>query len=367
MITVNRIDLKNALTIVKNAISKSSPQAVMRCVNISVSDLDFTLTGANSTMVIRTSIAKNAYTKSKNMDLLIDAEYLASILAKTDDDEVTIQLEGNIIFLKCGNASFKLNTQNIADYPEFDLSYWDLQPIEFTTDKFNYLVNNTVFAVSGQAGRPVLYGVNLLGGDSIVATATDSYRLSRIECPVSSEPFNVVVPADSLKIINKLAAKEEKLNLYVADKFILIVTDSMVCRTLLIDGKYPDTNRLIPSDFEGGFTINRKSLLGSIDRGAIFKADNNIPIFTLTPENDKIVLTTKSSEYGDFREEIDIVPHGNIPTLSFSGIYMLDALKALSDDSISIDFTGELSPFVLHNSETNMETVELLLPVRTYN
>ena len=136
----------------------------------------------------------------------------------------------------------------------------------------------------------------------------------------------------------------------------------------LLDGGYPETERLIPKEFGYTMVINRRALISAIDRTSFIKTDNMSIIRLQINNKDDIAVMNKSQEIGESREELFASSYEGEPLdISFSGNYVMDAAKALSSDEIMIRFTGEMKPFVLTDADENSTVLQLVLPVRTYN
>lgn len=368
MITVNKDAFKNAVNILKLVVKPTSPQLVLRGVLLNVSDSCFTLTGCSGDVSIVTQLNKDDYKTDQSAKLLVGVDYLDSILQKVDGDQVKITIEGYKAQLSCGSAKFKLNGMNPNDYPLIDFTDWDLPAFDLNNAEFLSYVNKTIFAVANKNNRPVLAGVNFTQQDgNLFVTATDGYRLSTLSSIRDMTDFNVTVPADSLKVISKVLPNDanQSFRLAIDNTKIILTSDNTTILSRLCDGTYPKVENLIPSDFNTTITVNRKDLIAAINRGSIFKTDR-IPVFKMRIDESHLILTSQSTEYGDFYEDLPISSDGSFET-TVSGIYMMDALKALDGDIVSIKFVGDLKPFIIQDVEPASNQIELLLPIRTYN
>ena len=135
----------------------------------------------------------------------------------------------------------------------------------------------------------------------------------------------------------------------------------------LLDGTFPETERLIPTEFSRELLINRRSLISALDRSSFIKTDN-MAIIRCKISGNEVILTNKSQEIGEAHEELIAENYTGEPLdISFSGTYVEDAAKALSSENILIKFTGEMKPFILVNEGDDDSLLQLVLPVRTYN
>src|SRR5699024_2943934 len=233
------------------------------------------------------------------------------------------------------------------------------------------LIHQTTFAVSTMETRPILTGVNISLGDSVLNfTATDSHRLASREIPLETDVTlsNIVIPGKSLNELNKiLDDKEEKVEISLTNNLILFRTKNLYFLSRLLDGKYPETSRLIPEDSKTVLHINTRELIQTIDRASLLaKAELNNVVKLTTKEGNVIEITSNSPEIGEVAEDISIQSiEGEELKISFSAKYMIDALRAIESDEVTIAFTGAMRPFIIRPANGD-QVLQLILPVRTY-
>ena len=150
------------------------------------------------------------------------------------------------------------------------------------------------------------------------------------------------------------------------DKKIQFSNDKVMLQSTLLEGDFPDTNRLIPNDFTRTMLINRTVLLDALDRAAFIKTDNISTMNLQMTGADDISLSNRSQEIGEFHEVLNAVSYEGDPLdISFSGQYMMDALRIFKGENVKISFTGVMKPFII-TEEDDSSVIELILPVRTY-
>ena len=134
----------------------------------------------------------------------------------------------------------------------------------------------------------------------------------------------------------------------------------------LLSGNYPETSRLIPTEFNHVLTFSRQTMLDSFKRGMFLKSDG-YSIFKLHLSEDECIISSKSSGVGEFRDELeDSKFEGSPLDISVNGQYIVDALKAFDGDTVICKFVGDMKPFIFVDPD-NDSILELSLPVRTYN
>ena len=140
-------------------------------------------------------------------------------------------------------------------------------------------------------------------------------------------------------------------------------------QTRLLEGKYPDTSRIVPTDFPVVIPFNKEELLAAVERVSLLSPrdkETNYNIIKLTLRPDHVVeISSTNPEVGDALEEI--TPNGRVVgtsmQIAFSSRYLIEALKSFASSDITISFAGEVRPFVIHGP-LDIDLLHLILPVR---
>ncbi len=368
---INKNVLSNALSIVSHAVFSNSPQPALRGIKVEAKNDTLIITGSDSDISIQKTIHKNddnSLVISEEGSILIESKYLLDIVKKIDSESVQVEIiDGSLTRFSGNSAVFKINGMNSYDYPTIDFSM-PSDFIEMEQSSLTEVIEETSFAASIKETRPVLTGVNFkLENHSLIVTATDSYRLAKKVINLDSDlSFNITIPSKSLnEVKSTMLNGNGTIKISQNDKKVQFVIDDMILQSRLLDGGYPETDRLIPNEFSYKLVMNRQDLIKAIDRTTFIKNDN-MTINKLQCSTDEIVLTNKSQEIGESREVLNGSWSGEPLNISFSGNYVMDAAKVLKGDQITIEFTGEMKPFVLKNMDDE-NVIQLVLPVRTYN
>lgn len=375
--TIQRNSLMAAVQNVMKAISPRAVIPILSGMKIEANEEGITLTGSDSDISIESFIPAedNGKVNVENIQpgsIVLQARYFPEIVRKLPDDTVDFEVDENLqIKIVSGTAEFNLVGQSAEEYPnlpklEAETSF--KMPIPLIND----MIKQTVFAVSTMETRPILTGVHMkLENNVLTFTATDSHRLAMRKTKIEDtevEFHNVVVPGKSLSELSKiLDDAEEYLEVNVTDNQILFRTKYLSFLSRLLDGNYPETERLIPQDSKTKIQVNTKNLLHTIDRASLLaREDRNNVVRLSTTGNAVVEISSNSPEIGNVHEEIVVESvEGEELTISFSSRYMIEALRAIEYEEITIDFTGAMRPFILVPTEDD-SILQLILPVRTY-
>lgn len=369
--SITKNSFSDALSIVSHAVSSSSPQPALRGILIQAEGDALSLTGSDSDISIKKILHKdddNQLNIVEDGSILIESRYLLDIVKKIDAEIISVEIiDGSLTKFSGSSAVFKINGMNAYDYPGIDFTK-PADSLKMESSLLNDIIDETSFAASVKETRPVLTGVNFkLENKVLSCTATDSFRLAKKTLSFDSDAsFHVTIPSRSLnEVRSTMLEKAEQIEIALDDKKAQFINEDMILQTRLLDGTYPETDRLIPTEFSYKLTIDRNDLIRAIDR-TIFIKNDNMAVDRLQCSENEVVLTNKSQEIGESRESLAAKFEGEPLDISFSGNYVMDAAKALKGQTVVIQFTGEMKPFILTN-EDDHTIIQLVLPVRTYN
>lgn len=363
---IKRLALLNALAKVSRAVSMKSPLPVLTGIKFELKDNELILTGSDSDITIQTSISDDIEIIEKGA-VVLSSRYILEIIKKIDSEFVHIFImDGTLTRIEGANSRFDLNGTSYIDYPRIDLSKNGVH-LQMKSIDLKEAIEQTSFATSEKETRPVLTGVNFKAKNHVLeCIATDSYRLAKRNLNIDSDvSFNIIIPKKSLIEISRIIEKDEMIDLYVSDRKVLFIFDSVLIQTRLIDGSYPDTSRLIPNEFDYSMSVDSTSLLNSIDRASLLSNEQS-NIIKLSMNEDTVMLSSYSQEIGSVEENLSRAFFKGEPLhISFSAKYLTDAIKSINGNKVRVLFTGEMRPFIIKDFERE-DIVQLVLPVRTY-
>lgn len=369
---INKTDLIKGLNIVGPAIISNPKNPLMTNVLIEATPNALILTGTNGDSSIQCTIPADdmtGYVCVQEGEILVPGTYFTESIKTANKESLEILTDGSMCRIKTGKGGMKLNSVDVNQFP--DVSF-ETTGTTFSMKKneLSDIINKTVFATSTQVSRPVLTGVNFkIDAGTLVCTATDSYRLSRaIQLIPFEDGINVTIPSKSLQILNKvmLTNSEDDVVITLDSRFAMFKDDSTIIRLSLLSGSYPETSRLIPTDFNHILTFNRKTMIDTFKRGMFLKSDG-YSIFKLHLSENECTISSKSSGVGEFRDELeDSKFEGSPLDISVNGEYIIDALKAFDGETVVCKFVGDMKPFIFIDPD-NDSILELTLPVKTYN
>ena len=371
-ISISKNEFYAAIQTAGHAISQNSPLPSLRGIKIEAVNDQLQITGSNADISIYITMKKdekNNLTILEEGAILIDARYLNDIVRKLDSDVINIEvIDGALTKFTGVSATFKINGMRPDDYPSIDFS----QPanvIEMSAADLTQTIDQTAFAASVKETRPIFTGVNVTLRDKCLTfTSTDTFRMAKKRMEMVSDcSFNVTIPAKSLNEVKSTVLLNENGNIKIAlnDKKAQFVSENVLFQTRLLDGKYPDTENIVPKAFNRFLVMNRMDLIRAIDRTTFIKNDN-VSVDRLQCSADEVVLTNKNQEIGESYEQLAADYTGEPLDISFTAVYVMDAAKAIPDMQVKISFVEEMKQFILTSPE-NDDVLQLVMPVKTFN
>lgn len=371
-LTISKNALYNALNTVSHSVSSNSPQPVLRGIKITADENKLSLIGSDADISILKTISSDEENKLNVLEtgsVLIEAKYLTEIVRKLDSELIELEtIDGALTKFSGSSAIFKINGMKPEDYPNIDFRSNGSQII-LSKDVLLSIIEKTAFAASNKDTRPVLTGVNFnLENQLLKCTATDSFRLAKKTIKYEhDDSFNITIPAKTMFEIKNsmLSDNDGEISIYQNGKKVQFISDDMIVQSRLLDGEYPETDRLIPREFPYTLTIDREDLIHAIDR-TVFIKNENMAINRLQCSAEEIVITNRSQEIGESHEILFGEYLGEPLDISFSADYVISAAKYIGGKNLKICFSGQMKPFVILNPEDD-SVLQLVLPVRTYN
>ena len=373
--SINKSLFLQALNATKRAISTKNAIPVLSTIKIEVQNSNITLTGSNGQISIENTIP----TSNENAGLLItstgavllEANFFINIVSSLPDVTLDFEeIEHHQIVLTSGKSEITLKGKDVDLYPRLQEMATE-NPLVLETKLLKSIIAETAFAASLQESRPILTGVHMVLSDhkDFKAVATDSHRMSQRKLTLenTSNDFNVVIPSKSLREFAAVFTDDiETVEVFFSDSQMLFRSDYISFYTRLLEGKYPDTDRLLTNAFETEVTFNTNALRSAMERAHLISNATQNGTVKLEIANNSVSAHVNSPEVGKVNEELDTIDQsGNDLTISFNPTYLIEALKALKSETVVIRFISPVRPFTLMPGDDAENFIQLITPVRT--
>lgn len=325
---------------------------------------DLTLTGYNLETGISVSVDAEI---SEPGSAVFPAKLIGDIVRKLPDETVTVKVdEGYHVKILSGISSFSIMASSADDYPNLPDVEYDRE-IAVPQSVLKDMISGTIFSVSENQARPIQTGCKFeIAGDEMTVVAVDGYRLAlrreKIDNPDGRE-LSFVAPAPGLREVEKLLGDEEEdayFTLGTRHIQFRVGTATLICR--LLEGEFIDWRRVVPTDNPVKLAVNVKEITQSIERVSLIVSEKlKSPVRCTFGTNEAAFRTSNS--IGNAYDECAVAGEGGDLEIGFNCKYLLEALRAVPAEEISLEMKTNLSPAVMNPCEGNRFTY-MVLPVR---
>ena len=323
------------------------------------------LIASNGNLSIKHIIKDNSIIKVFESGKVLVNSYIFRNIIKKQSDEIDLSVEGKTLKIYSNKTKADVQLFNIRDYPSIS---FDIEGEEIVVDglALNKVINNVSFASAENDARIILNGVNLKSSKGkMILTATDSFRLATETLNIESQnEFDVTIISKNLKnFIPRDISGMIKIN--VDDYKIITKNKNTTIVSKIIDGIFPDTKPLIPTEFKFMLSMESRDLKEIIDKVTVLSDESNIPIL-LTIKKEELKIESKRREMGKI--EVKYQKHAWSGEEEFSIVvssqFLKDAITKFKG-KIAIAFNGPFQPIVI-KGVSNENLIQLVLPQRTY-
>ncbi|MDX2144322.1 MAG: DNA polymerase III subunit beta [Rhodospirillaceae bacterium] len=284
--------------------------------------------------------------------------------------EMTTAADGGHITLAAGRSRFTLACLPVEDFPAMaggDFSH----SFKLAAADLRGLIDRSRFAISTEETRYYLNGIYLHAAKSdgvavLRAVATDGHRLARVELPLPEGAAGmpgVIVPRKTVGELRKLIEESDAdVSISLSDAKIRFGFDNAVLTSKLIDGTFPDYERVIPAGNDKTLEINRKDMFDAVDRVSAISSEKSRSI-KMSCEKGMVTLSASSPEAGSATEEVEASYGAGQLEIGFNSRYLLDILQQIEGDAARFVMADAASPTVIRDVADG-SAVYVLMPMR---
>lgn len=376
--TINRNQFINQINNVQRAISSKTTIPILTGMKLVATQQGLIVTGSNVDISVQNLIAQDNEDNELEIAslgaIVLPARFFNEIIKKLPGEKFTLGIiENNQTLITSGNSEFTLNGLDANNYPHLP-EVENNDQLNIAAEILHQLVNETVFSASTQENRPILTGLHLkITGNELLAVATDSHRLAQRKVTINNQSqnnYDIVIPAKSLvELVRSFRDSEQDVKISISENQILFEFSQTLFYSRLLEGNYPATDRLIPQESSTQLEFEAKTLLDSVERASLLAhaGRNNVVRLVIENATKKATIYGNSPEVGTVEEDLQPLSlTGEDLEIAFNPDYLKDALRALGDTRIRLEFTAPLHPFTLKPTSGVENFIQLITPVRTF-
>lgn len=355
-------DLANSVSIVMKAVPSKTTMPILECILIDASYNQIKLTSNDMELGIETIVEGEVIEKGK---IALDAKILSDIVRKLPNSTVTIETNENYVAtITCEKAKFDIPGKagdDFATLPNIDRK----STITISQFSLRELIRQTIFSIAVNENNKLMTGELFeVRSNKLRVVSLDGHRIAirslelKEECP----DMKVVVPGKTLNEVSKILSGEmdEMVQIHFADNYMLFEFNNTLVLSRLIDGEYFRIDQMLSSDYETKIVINRHELQSCIDRATLLVREADKMPVILNINEGQLQLAIDSS-IGSMNESMDIEKTGKDIMIGFNPKFLLDALRVIDDESVSIYFVNAKAPCFIRDDAGNY--IYLILPV----
>jgi DNA polymerase-3 subunit beta len=363
----DRDALVDALSLITGVVATRTPTPALQCVRLSGQDGRLTL--AATDMEVSLTLTIDRVDVETDGEVLIPADKLSQIARSCSDSTLTIFADDDALQIRSSDSRFKVFGFPISEAPEV-LVFEDIQP-DFTIEGsvFKVVMERTTFAAATDHSRYAINGVNLEVQDgSLRLVATNGHRLALAtgNCSEQKGTHNCIVPTKAMTLLKRLLQEDGgTVSVKIDDgRVIFHVDNGAGCASTLtsnlVEGAFPPFEDVIPKDLDRKAVVNTQALHGAIRRAHLMTNEESRGV-RLVFDGDCLQITSRAPETGEAEIEVPIESFtGDKLEIAFNPVYIMDALKVISEESVTIELKRSEKPGLIRSGN---DFVYIIMPV----
>jgi len=372
-------DLNTNLSLVSRAVSSRPTHPILGNVLFVADDKSgrVSLTAFDLSLGIHTSFSAEI---NEGGTLTLPAKQLNDIVSRLPEGEITIAVEeeeeeNTPATLTYSSGRFQIRGMSATEFPELP-SAEEGDGILLPVSALSEGLKGTLFAASTDETKQVLAGVHLTGSqDGLEFAATDGHRLAVVETAIEesearsqkSEEFSATIPAKALRELERMVGmgkENDSVVLHVDESQTIFELGERRLTSRKLDGAYPAYEQLIPRQFSRTVTVERKRLIGSLERVAVLADQKNYLVkFAIDSSQEQLFLSVESQELGSAKESMSADITGDSLEVAFNIKYLMDGLKAIPSSDIQMKLNEGNQP-VIFTPLGGLKMTYLVMPVQ---
>jgi len=368
-LSIERAALLRSLNHVQSVVERRNTIPILSNVLIKAENSALTLTTTDMDLEINESVAATVATPGATTAPAHTLHDIVRKLPDGSDVELELNAEGTQMTVKAGRSQFKLSCLPTGDFPE--LGTGEL-PTQFSVPAADLraIIDRTKFAMSTEETRYYLNGIYLheAGNEGVPvlrAVATDGHRLARFEMPLPEGATgmpDVIIPRKAIGELRKLVDEAaDTIQINLSESKVQFAFDHIVLTSKLIDGTFPDYNRVIPEGNDKIVEVDPKMFTGAIDRVSTI-SDGKSRALKIALQGKQMTLSASSAESGSATEELEVNGDTDLE-IGFNAKYLLDITSQISGEGCRLTLADPASPTIIQDNG-DPSALYVLMPLR---
>jgi DNA polymerase-3 subunit beta len=361
-LTATREDLLAPLQSVIGVVERRQTMPVLANVLLAARDNRLAITGTDLEVEL---VAATKVSLEQPGDVTVPGRKLLDIFrALPEGVSVTLSTEGERVIVRAGRSRFTLSTLPAGEFPVVE-EINAAQVLSLAQGEFRRLIDKTHFSMAQQDVRYYLNGLLLETQDTTLrAVATDGHRLALSEMTLSApaKAGQVIVPRKGVLELQRILGTEGTVELAIGTNHVRAQIGDIRFSSKLIDGRFPEYGRVIPSSPPKQVQADRELLRNALQRTAILSNEKYRGI-RLGVRTDLLTIQAHNPEQEEAEDQVEVVYAGDEVEIGFNVNYLLDALSAIEGDKVEIGLSDSNSSCLIHAPGLT-QTRYVVMPMR---
>ncbi len=377
-------NLKRGLTTVNRAVATKSPLPVLSNVLLATDNGRLKLAATDLEVGITSWIGANVEEEGA---VTVPSRLFNDVISNLPNDKVTLTLDARTqsVKIECGRFTSNVKGIEAEDFPPIPTGD-DFEPtFKMPPEVLRQSIEQVAFAASTDESRPVLTGVLIRPGtdttsgeQTIIFAAADGYRLATRTLTMEEKVWQIpsgdlqdfIVPARALSELARILGDTETevvVTVTPGGGQVLFHTEKTELVSRLIEGKFPDFERIIPPEYSTRSVLDTQELTKAVKLASFFaSANQNFIKLTMEPGDDvapgRLVISANAAELGDNTGELDAIVHGEGGAIAMNVKFLTEALAAMGTSQIALETQTAQNPGVF-KPVGNEEYVHVIMPM----
>jgi DNA polymerase III subunit beta len=363
-IVTNREELLKPLMMVGGVVEKRQTLPILANILINAEPDRIRITATDLEVELKTGAP---VTQGEEMDFTLPARKLIDICrALPENSEISMDIKGEKAVIMAGRSRFTLGVLPAKDYPAIEIE-GAIKGIKIEERVLKRLIEKTQFAMAQQDVRYYLNGLLLeMTNGTLRAVATDGHRLAMSETeqnPEETEDFQIIIPRKAvLELGRMLEDSDREIAIEVGANNVRIVMDETIFTSKLIDGKFPEYQKVVPVGTDKRVVVKRDSMRQALHRTSILSNEKYRGIrFNFDKGN--LELLAHNPEQEEAKEELEIDYAGDKLVIGFNVGYLIEVLSVIDDDHVVLELKDENSSCLIKSQDSDASKY-VVMPMR---
>jgi len=363
-ISFQKADILDSVLKAQTVISSKTPLTILTNLLIETAEEHVVVTATDLQVGIKCKCATKIIEEGATT---IPARLLSSILRELPGDEVHLTTDAkDITTITCGRSFFKIMGISKAEYPK-EAEFPKEEAFVIEQKILMDMLRKCVYSISREDSRYALMGLYFLLKDKrLTLVSTDGRRLSKADTPIDIDnkfKKDFIIPLKAVEELGKLLSAEGEVKVFVEKSNAAFDLGHTRLTTRLIDGVFPDYERVIPESSQTKIKLPRDEFASLIRMVSTMTTEQSLMV-RLKFEDEKLTLSTQTKEVGEARADMPVDYKGPNLEVGFNPLFFRDALNSVIEDEVILELGDAQSPGVIKGDGT---FIHVIMPMRLHD